>query len=330
MPPVSEQAFQAGQRLAYNDASPGQQSTTTMTQAEREKGLICELPELGVIRVSGPDARTFLQGQLTNDIDQVTPDRGQLSAHCTPKGRMLAIFLIFQQGEDLFLVLPRERLPAMLQRLRMFVLRAQVRLEDVSDTLPLHGIGGEIDETPGEPWATAEHQGSTWLRLPGPSRWLVAGPAEGVNALDAQAAPEGWWRLMNVRGALPMVYEATAEAWVPQMCNLDLLGGISFSKGCYTGQEVVARMKYLGQLKRRMYRARCSDEAAPKPGDALFSPESKSAQGAGMVVEAAPSPEGGHELLIVTQISLVESGAPLHLGAEEGPQLATEPEPAQA
>ena len=301
-----------------------------MTQAEREERLICELPELGVIRVSGPDARTFLQGQLTNDIEAVSPIRGQLSAHCTPKGRMLAIFLIFQQDDDLLLVLPRERLPAMLQRLRMFVLRAQVTLEDLSEALPFHSVCGEFTDAPAEPWATAFEKDLTWLRLPGPARWLVAGPQEAVAALGGEPAPEGWWRLMNVRGALPMVYEATAEAWVPQMCNLDLLGGVSFSKGCYTGQEVVARMKYLGQLKRRMYRARCGEDAEAAPGDVIFSAESQSAQGAGRVVEAAPSPEGGQELLIVTQISLVENGAPLHLAVEDGPLVTPEPEPAQA
>ncbi len=215
----------------------------------------------GLIRVTGEDARDFLQGQLTNDIRRLTPEQAQLNGYCTPKGRMLALFLVFERDGALYLQLPRERLEPVMKRLQMFVLRSKV--ERVSDD---------------------------------------------------------FWPLQNIRAGLPSVHDATTEAFVPQMCNLDLLGGVSFTKGCYTGQEVVARMRYLGQLKRRMYLARIGTGTCPAPGDALFSPSSRSAQGAGRVVAARPSPEGGCEALVVAEIAAFEA-ADLRLGDENGPPL---------
>jgi len=286
----------------------------------------------GLIRVTGEDARDFLQGQLTNDIRWLTPEQAQLSAHCTPKGRMLALFLVFEQDGALYLQLPRERLESVMKRLQMFVLRSKVELADASDERVVAGVTGAccaqlFPTLPAEPFACRQQGALTLIRIPGePTRVQLAGDVDSMIAFHQAAADrlervnDDFWPLQNIRAGLPSVHDATTEAFVPQMCNLDLLGGVSFSKGCYTGQEVVARMRYLGQLKRRMYLARIDTGTCPAPGDALFSPSSRSAQGAGRVVAVRPSPEGGCEALVVAEIAAFEA-ADLRLGDENGPPL---------
>ncbi|MCP5298970.1 MAG: folate-binding protein YgfZ [Chromatiaceae bacterium] len=293
---------------------------------------LCDLSHLGLIRVSGTDSRRFLQGQLTNDVNQVTGELAQLSSHCSPKGRMLGSFWIFQRGDDLYLQLPRERLPAILKRLQMFVLRAAVTLDDVSDALARFGIAGECAESllpfaPTAPKATLTRDGITVLRLPGDRpRFEVVGTAAQLTPLwsgaaeRAQVAEAGFWSLLDIRAGVPTVLDDTAEAFVPQMTNLQLIGGISFTKGCYTGQEVVARMQYLGKLKRRMYRARIGGDEFPAPGTELYSASSESGQGAGRVVDAAISPDGGYEALVVLQISSAEAGD-VHVRDAAGPSV---------
>lgn len=296
------------------------------------------LTSLGLIRVQGEDAHDFLQGQLTSDIKAVTPEKAQLGAWCNPKGRMLALMLIFQHGDDLYLQLPRERIAAVMKRMRMFVLRSRVTLEDVSDDLPVVALGGNcitnlLEQVPEGDFTSQSSPGTTVIRFPGEQpRVQVIGEAGELAALWKKAAAtatlvnSNWWTLQNIRSGIPTVYDATAEAFVPQLLNLDLLQGISFTKGCYTGQEVVARMKYLGKLKRRMYVARFKVAEEPKPGDGLFSPHSKSPQGSGKIVDVQASPDGGWEALIAAEISSVEAGD-MHLGNAEGALLDIQPPP---
>ena len=313
--------------------------TLHLEQAPAEADCALTAPAaLGLIRVQGEDARDFLQGQLTNDINRVTPDEAQLSAWCTPKGRMLALMLIFQHGDDLYLQLPAERIEAVLKRLRMFVLRSKVTLDDASNELAVLALGGHcIDELlgniPETDFASGQTEGLTVIRFPGEvPRVQIIGDIQVVSAFHertgtrATAVSSVWWRAQNIRSGIPSVYDATAEAFIPQMLNLDILGGISFTKGCYTGQEVVARMKYLGQLKRRMYLARFDGDITPQPGDSLFSPQSKSAQGAGKIVDVVPSSQGGWEALVVAQIDIAETGD-LHLGDAAGLRLELLPPP---
>ena len=293
---------------------------------------ITELSHLGLIEVSGTDSRSFLQGQLTNDINAVTPELAQLSSYCSPKGRMLGSFWIFQRGEDLYLQLPIGRMETILKRLQMFVMRSQVTLADASDKLARLGLAGDCAESV-LPFAPADEKASitrdqlTVIRLPGDRpRFELIGPPQALAAkwpeLRNKAEQTGaeFWSLMDIRAGVPNVFEDTVEAFVPQMTNLQLIGGVSFTKGCYTGQEIVARMQYLGKLKRRMYRAHIDTGQAPAPGAEIFSPSSASGQGAGRVVDAAPSPEGGYEVLAVIQISSAEADD-LHLGDADGPGL---------
>jgi len=293
---------------------------------------LCSLSEQGLIRVSGADAVSFLQGQLSNDVSRVEAGRGQLAGLCSPKGRMLALFRLFRRGDDLYLMLPRERLATILKRLSMYVLRAQVTLSDASDELAIAGIAGDcapslLPTAPADQDASATVDGLTVIRVAGDrDRFLViGGPAE-LQAWWLQAAAQAspgspdCWPLLDIRAGLPGVVDATAEAFVPQMANLQLIDGVSFTKGCYTGQEVVARMQYLGTLKRRMYRVRIDSADCPPPGSELFSASSESGQGAGRVVDARPSPEGGCEALVVCQISSMDAGD-LRLGSVDGPPL---------
>jgi folate-binding protein YgfZ len=304
---------------------------TPLTQAFPECA-VTDLSHFGLIRVSGPDLRSFLQGQLTNDINAVTPELAQLSSYCSPKGRMLGSFWIFQRGEHLYLQLPRDRLEAILKRLQMFVMRSQVTLADASSELARFGLAGDCAEAllpfaPAADKASRTHEELTVIRLPGDRpRFEVVGPPDVLAGLwpqiltRAEQTGAGFWSLMDIRAGIPNVFEDTVEAFVPQMANLQLVGGVSFTKGCYTGQEVVARMQYLGKLKRRMYRASIDAGQPPARGAEVFSPSSESGQGAGRIVDAAASPDGGYEVLAVLQISSADADD-LRLGDADGPAL---------
>jgi folate-binding protein YgfZ len=295
-----------------------------------------DLSHLGLIAVSGPDADAFLQGQLTNDLRELTEEHSQLSSHCSAKGRMQASFRMIRRAADILLQLPAETAPPLLKRLNLFKLRAQVELTDASHRLACLGLSGsragellsqEQGPVPELDNGVAEHQEITLVRLPGPGpRFQALGPVARVTDLWTRLAARGAtpagrdaWALLDIRAGIPTVYAANAEAFVPQMVNMQLVDGVSFTKGCYTGQEVVARMQYLGKLKRRMYRAELESARAPQPGDELFSGSSASLQGAGRVVDARPVGEGRYELLAVVEIAAADQGD-VHLG-EDGPTL---------
>lgn len=285
--------------------------------------VLADLSQLGLISVHGEDAADFLQGQLTSDVRQVDEQHSQLSAYCSPKGRMLASFRIFMRGDTYYLALPRELLEPTLKRLRMFVLRAKATLEDASETLVRIGFSGPqadtelrayLERIPEQPDEVAQAKGLTVIRVPGPHpRFEIHGELEPMQklwtVLDVRGAPVGRepWELLDIRAALPVIRSQTSDAFVPQMTNLQLLGGVNFKKGCYTGQEVVARMQYLGKLKRRMYRAHVDAAACPEPGETLVAADGGS-QSAGKVVDARPAPDGGCELLAVVEIAARESG----------------------
>ena len=296
---------------------------------------LMDLSHLGLVRVTGADAESFLQGQLTNDVREVSASHTQLAGHCSPKGRMLASFRVLRLDDTFYLQLPRVALPAALKRLRMFVLRAKVTVEDASDALVHIGLAGacapgllaeRVPDLPEADDAMARAGELTVIRVPGPSpRFEVLGPVDAIeplwDTLTTKATPmDGtFWALLDIRAGIPTVYPETADAFVPQMTNMQLIDGVSFTKGCYTGQEVVARMQYLGKLKRRMYRAEVESVTAPRPGDELHAPGSTSEQASGRVVDARPSGDGRYELLAVVEVEAAEAGE-VRLGAD-GPLL---------
>jgi folate-binding protein YgfZ len=297
---------------------------------------VCALDHYTAVRVHGPDAAEFLQAQLVNDAREVSPQRSQLTGWCNPKGRLLAVFRLFRHEEAWFLRLPSEIAAPTLQRLRMFVLRAKVQIEPLPEEwagLALWGTGAErlLEETgtaiPGAVDGVAWHRDAALLRVPGePERFELWGPQPAVAALaracergGAAPAPVETWELAEIRAGLPEIYPATREQFVPQTVNMDLIGALSFTKGCYPGQEIVARTRYLGKLKRRMYRLRAATGDI-EPGQAVYRPERSATDPAGTVVRAAPDGTGGVELLASLRIADLEAGA-LRLGAPDGPTL---------
>ncbi len=298
--------------------------------------VLCDLSHYGLIRASGIEAESFLQNQFCNDVRRLGPARSQLNGYCTPKGRVLALFRLFQQGDDYLLRLPREILEPILKRLRMFVLMSKVTLEDDSDTWISMGYSGPeaeqrlTDILGGAPAAIDECLHTKTLsviRVRGPHpRFEIHGNETAVRGLwgtlSAQARPAGGaaWTLLDIHAGLPEILAATQEAFVPQMLNLQALDALSFHKGCYPGQEIVARMHYLGKLKRRMYRAHADTDDCPQPGDNLFTANAESAQSAGKVVQAQTSPTGGVDLLAVIEIASMEQSS-LHLHDAGGPAL---------
>jgi folate-binding protein YgfZ len=331
---LSQQGAQLkdGRVVAFNDSAPAQ---------VLEQDLICDLSHQALIRADGEECSDFLQGQLSNDIRQVNDSRHQLGSYCTPKGRILALFRIFKREDSYYLSLPQELLEPSLKRLRMFVLRSKVTLE-ATDQLIGIGLAGPGSESllraqlgalPAEADESVTQQGITVLRMAGVQpRFELYGELEAMRALwqalitDCQAVGAGAWDLLNIHAGLPQVLPQNSEAFVPQMLNLQLVNGVNFKKGCYTGQEVVARMQYLGKLKRRMYLAHVDTRQQPEAGDELSSPQSASGQGAGKVVLVAPAAEGGYDLLVVTEISVAESGQ-LYLHKDETQPLTLLPMP---
>lgn len=235
------------------------------------------LPDWALIHAHGPDAATFLQGQLTQDVLTLAPGAARLAGYCSPKGRLLASMVVWRDGGDgFYLACSADVQEATLKRLKMFVLRAKCTLE--ADATPLAGVLG------------AAPAGSLAL---GPGRALHLGPPPG-----AEAAAEDWaWA--EVASGVPRIVAACADQFVPQMVNFELVGGVSFQKGCYPGQEVVARSQYRGTTKRRLALVRSTAPLAPAAE--VFAADDAD-QPAGMVVLAA-SRAGAHAAQVMLKLT---------------------------
>jgi folate-binding protein YgfZ len=292
------------------------------------------LDDWGLIRASGRDARSFLHGQLTQDVLHLPADAARLAGYCSVKGRLLASFVMWADGDDLLLACSADLLPAALKRLSMFVLRAQCRLSDATAERPLWGLAGTA-AVPGAAaalpvWGRTALAGAVGIRLPDAvadgqavPRWLAWGePPPGLPALEPEA-----WRWLEATSGVARIVGATVEQFVPQMVNLELVGGVHFQKGCYPGQEVVARSQYRGTTKRRAYVVHAAAPLAP--GQEVFH-EADPGQPAGLVVlagrcDAAP-PAQRHAALVELKIAAAEGGT-LHAGAADGPALTLAAQP---
>jgi len=298
-------------------------------QAARNQTVVVPLTHLALIEAVGEDAKSFLHSQFTSDINHLGGDQVQHSAWCTAKGRMQASFLAWRDGDAYQLALAADLEAASLKRLQMFVLRAKVKLAALSDSRVLLGIAGPqaaealADAALPCPAAllTTASSGSVKVILLEASRYIVSIPQEDVAALwqklTLKARPAGLpvWRWLDVQAGFPLVTAATKEEFVPQMADFEKLGGVSFHKGCYPGQEIVARTQYLGKVKRHLYRV-TSDQALVAGTD-LHSPDNPD-QACGKIVSGAPSPAGGFEALAVVQSNFAGN---LHLGTREGPKI---------
>ena len=294
--------------------------------------VVADLSHFGLIQVSGADALTFLQGQLTQDIAKITEQRAAYAGQCSPKGRLLAHFLVWKSNEDYFLQLPRELVAPIQKRLKMYVLRAKVTLADVSVATVRFGLAGTdaaallaqiFGSAPAQSMDVIRTSPGTIIALPnGRYEILVAEDAAALwKKLASTAQPVGApaWRWLQIRSGIPEIYLATQEQFVPQMVNDDLIGAVSFQKGCYTGQEIVARLHYLGKAKRRMVGAHLKSAETPQPGDPIYGKQLEG-QAIGTVVDAAPAPQSGWNLLI--SITVEENTDSVHyFKIPSGPEI---------
>ena len=311
---------------------------TALSPAQLADGFAASLTDLGVISVTGEDAAAFLHNQLTNDVQHLTRAEARLAGYCSPKGRLMATFLMWRDAESVFLQLPRELQPALQKRLSMFVLRSKAKLADATPEATL-GFGGTraaqvleglFGTLPAAPNTKIEHALGTLIRLPdsvgGPRYLWLAAAGAGEQAWPAISTlalggPDSW-QLASIHAGVPQVTARTQEQFVPQMINFELLGGVNFKKGCYPGQEIVARSQYLGKLKRRTALASIEGQAAA--GDEIFS-LADPGQPCGMVVNAASNGNGGVDALV--EIKLAALDEEIRLGSADGPKLAFLPMP---
>jgi len=301
--------------------------------------VLAQLDELGVIAAHGPEAVAFLQTQLTNDLEHLVVGQMQMNGYCTPKGRLLAVVDCWRNAESVFLQLPREILPAVLKRLSMYVLRARVKLVDASADWACRAVlGPGAASTLARAGLSPPEVGQTHLtgttlvaRLRDspriPERFVVLTPRadaqamqDRLRALRVVDAAAWWWS--QIDAGIANVFAATQEKFVPQMINLEVLGGVSFKKGCYPGQEIVARSQYLGKLRRRMAIAHVNGET--RAGADIYA--QRDGKAVGTVVMAASAPDGGMDVLFEAPVDRT-TDAVLLVNAQDGPRLDTRPLP---
>lgn len=286
--------------------------------------VLCDLSHLGLLQIDGADAVSFLQGQVTNDVKQLDGNTAHYSGYCSPKGRLLALFLAFAHADHLHLQMPKALIEPIAKRLKMFVMRSKVNIQDVSESIIKFGLSGKdaqslltahFSSVPQQPYQLVTHPNAAIIRLPGTSpRYEIFSDAENAPKLWAalsqhcKTAAAEYWEWLEVQAGIPEVYPVTQEEFVPQMLNLDLLNGINFKKGCYTGQEIVARTHYLGTVKRRTQLAHVT--AMPAVGDNVLNDKQETV---GKVVRCAAAPNSGYDLLIEARLESVAAGA-LYVG----------------
>jgi folate-binding protein YgfZ len=303
--------------------------------AARDATVISPLAHLGLIEFSGDDTRSFLHNQLTTDINHLEPGAAQHSAWCTAKGRMLASFLLYRTDSGVRALLSADLLAATQKRLQMFVMRSKVTIADLTSSHAAIGVAGPNAAAalthaglpdPTHPLEAAAFADGVVIRLDATRYTIVVASAAAAAlwsrlAEKARAAGTPAWHWLDIQAGLPLITDATREAFIPQMTNFDKIGGVSFHKGCYPGQEIVARTQYLGKVKRHLYRIHAADVIAV--GAAIFAPENPE-HPCGMVANAAPAPAGGYDALAVVQENFVAAND-LVLGAPDGQPISIEP-----
>lgn len=301
--------------------------------ATRDGTVLCDLSQFGTLRVSGTDAEPFLQNLLSNDIRDVSATRAQFSSLNSPKGRMLATMLIWREGDGYLLQLPRVLCEPIRKKLSMYILRSKVDIGDASDEIAMLGLaGGDAQEIlcarfeplPHEILGCVCTEHGMVIKI-GDTCWqIITSPLQAQSLwleMNRKARPVGsqCWDWLNIRSGIPVILPQTQELFVAQMANFDLVNGVNFKKGCYPGQEIVARTQYLGKLKRRMYLAHIDGTDSPQPGDELYSADMEG-QSSGVLANVAAAPSGGYDVLAVLQTSSRETQA-VHWKSPQGAAL---------
>jgi folate-binding protein YgfZ len=270
---------------------------------------IYPLAHLGVITISGADAATFLQGQITCNVNDLSDIKSSLGAMCNPKGRAISTFLLVKKDDSFLMILPQELLESVQKRLQMYVLRSKVTLTNSSGELCLIGLADGMltsSETE-EPLFTTNRQENIIIKLN--NRRLIIAEVDNAQSfwleqLNLGFQPESSvkWRYFDILSGIPWITAATSEEFIPQMLNLDKLGGISFTKGCYTGQEIVARTHYLGKAKRELFVAECNALVGPEPNAIIIDDSASTEQNIGKVLSAQHW-KNSCKMLVVLQVS---------------------------
>ncbi|HEY4998447.1 MAG TPA: folate-binding protein [Usitatibacter sp.] len=294
--------------------------------------LVADLSHNALLGVTGDDAAAFLHGQFTNDVQSLGAGEAQWNGWCSAKGRLLATFLLLRRADGFMLMLPAEIAAAFAKRLAMYVLRSKVKVQEVSELFSRIGIAGPNAATVvASHWASApppmrsvEKDGAVCVGL-GDGRFVALVPSAAAPAFRDLVSREGKgcdadaWEWTSIQAGVPTIVAATQEAFVPQMANFELVGGVSFKKGCYPGQEIVARTQYRGILKRRMALAHIAGDERPLPGQSVYS-AAFADQSAGTIVNAAPAPGGGFDALVVAQVEAL-ARRDLRWRTPEGPPV---------
>lgn len=317
------QSFLATRSTGIDD-DPGTGIATPRADAEI---LAADLSQFAIIRVDGADARTFLQGQLSTNLSALSPETGQFSSWSSPKGRVLTLLHVFLHDNAIHMALPHSLLAPIIKRLGMYVLRAKVTLGDVSEQLARFGLSGNKAASclqglgftlPAGRWQTTSANSVTLMRLHGDTpRFACHGNAariiELAAALDSSVRWQGedGWALSAIHAGEPVIYPETSDQFVAQMLNLDALGGIDFKKGCYTGQEIIARAHYRGRVKRQLVRAVISGARRIAPATEIHS----GSHAVGMVLDARTAHDGTQAALAVVQEEWLTNDT-LTVGAE--------------
>lgn len=298
-----------------------------------DSNVICELDEFTVIKVSGNDAPSFLQGQFSNDVNALENGQCQLNSYNSPKGRMYASFYLAKLEDAYYITIPQDICDMVVKRLRMFVMRAAVTLDPMEND-HCFGVSGKkicdklssIVSLPGEVFSATQKDSDIFLKI-GEQRILCFG--ENVNNvlsalnIETEKQDSKYWRRLDINSGIPNIFSSSQEEFVPQMVNFALIGGVSFTKGCYPGQEVVARMHYLGKLKKRMYRISLTSDDLPTPAENIYQKASENTQSVGQIVDAQYNEQGNIDALAVLQINSAENSA-LCVGSVNGPEITIE------
>jgi tRNA-modifying protein YgfZ len=321
--------FVDGHIANFGDARAELQSLNTQT-------IMCDLSHEGLLLVSGDDAAAFLHGQLSNDVLALAYGDAQITSWCSPKGRMLVTPLLWKGKQGYFMQMPRSLQPAIQKRLQMFVLRSKVKLEDLSAEWVKIGVAGVNSDAleanihavfgavPVQAMSSIHADLGRVIRL-SKTRFEIIASAE--NAIEiwkkltsnVARVGAGVWDLQTIRDGVVQVLAETQDQFVPQAANFELIGGVNFKKGCYPGQEIVARTQYRGILKRRLVRVHSDATNLPKPGESIYAPEFGE-QAAGHIANVAFAPEGGFDALVVAQIESIKADS-LRLTNLEGALL---------
>lgn len=302
-------------------------------QESETKDVICDLSQFNTLVIAGGDAAEFMQGQFTNDVMQVSKDHSQLNAFCNKKGRMVANFRLFEYQKNYFLSLRSELVEKSISHLQNYILRAQVAIQDVSDQLIHFGISGDnatellspfIEDINQDIDSVSHNEDYIAIRVAGPKpRYEIFCSLQHARSFwqslstQVETVNSNSWDYLNIQAGLPFIDSSSSEEFVPQMANMELINGVSFTKGCFTGQEIVARMHYLGKLKKRCYKVNIDSETKPANGDKLFAENARAGQNTGMIIQAEKNPASGYDALAVIQIADIESS--LFLNDAGGP-----------